>query len=251
MIVTIHQPEHLPWLGFFDKISQADCLVLLDHVQFRKNYFQNRNRIRSSQGSTWLTVPVRLKGRFGQALNQVEIDNAGNPKWREKSWKTISQYYVKAPFFSPYAPFFESLYRTEWQQLAELNESIIEYVISALGIEVAVIKSSTLDVEEEKKGDLVLEISRKVGADTYLSGVSGPDYLEPEKFAESGIELTFQNFQHPVYRQLFDPFIPNMSIIDLLFNHGSQSLDIIKGAGAQPVSPAEGRRAEPATRSPG
>jgi WbqC-like protein len=251
MIVTIHQPEHLPWLGFFDKVSQADCFVLLDHVQFRKNYFQNRNRIRSAEGSTWLTVPVRLKGRFGQPLNQVEIDNSGNPKWREKSWKTIAQYYGKAPFFNLYAPFFESLYRTEWQHLVDLNERIIGYVLSVLGIQVSLIKSSSMDLEERKKGDLVLDISKKVGAGTYLSGISGPDYLELEKFAECGIELKFQNFRHPVYRQLFDPFIPNMSIIDLLFNHGPQSLDIIKGLGAQAVSPApEGCRTEQATHSP-
>jgi hypothetical protein len=229
MIVTIHQPEHLPWLGFFDKITQADCFVMLDHVQFRKNYFQNRNRIRSQDGSVWLSVPVRIKGRFGQPINQVEIDNSGNPRWREKCWRTIVQAYGKATFFSQYAPFFERLYQTDWERLVDLNETIIQYLFDELGVRVRVIKSSTLPIQEHsKKSDLVLEIARLVGAQTYLSGVSGQDYLELERFKHENVEVRFQEFNHPVYSQQFTPFLPCMSTIDLLFTHGPESLEIIK-----------------------
>src|SRR2546428_602993 len=97
MVVTIHQPEHLPWLGFFDKVRQADVFVILDHVRYRKRYFQNRNRIRAEHGAIWLTVPVHVKGMFHQPINEVRIDNEGNPRWREKCWNSIVQNYRKAP----------------------------------------------------------------------------------------------------------------------------------------------------------
>jgi len=106
MIVTIHQPEYLPWLGFFDKVRQADVYVMLDHVQYRKNYFHNRNRIRNHAGVVGVTVPVLTRERFGQALLEVEINDLGSPRWREKCWHSILQAYRKAPHFAGYAPFF-------------------------------------------------------------------------------------------------------------------------------------------------
>src|SRR5574337_151027 len=230
MIVTIHQPEHLPWLGFFDKLRQAQAWVVLDHVQFRKNYYQNRNKMRSADGFIWLTVPVRLTGRYGQAINEVRIDNQTNPRWRAKCWNSLYHCYNKAPFFDHHAPFFESLYRQEWERLVDLNETIIGYLLSALSIELRVIRSSALDVKSTK-GELVLDICRQVGATKYLSGISGREHLDQAEFARAGIELEFQQFYHPIYGQLREPFLPGMSVVDLLFNHGPQSPEILKGVG--------------------
>lgn len=227
-IVTIHQPEHLPWLGFFDKVRQADLFVILDSVQYRKRYFQNRNKIRSANGFLWLTVPVRVKGKYTQPINKVQIDNENNPRWQEKHWQTLIRSYKKAPCFDRYSPFFEMLYRQEWKYLVDLNETIIRYCLEVLGIRVKILRASSLELAK-KKGELMLEISQKVKAQTYLSGISGKEYLDRDLFARSGIQLKFQEFYHPIYQQLYEPFIPCMSVIDLLFNYGEKSLDIIKG----------------------
>jgi len=229
-MVTIHQPEHTPWLGFFDKIRQADTFVILDNVQFRKNYFQNRNRIRTQQGWTWLTVPVLAKGKLGQLIQDTQINNAVN--WQSKVWKSIFYAYNKAPFFDQHSSFLKQVYDKPWTHLADLNEEIIRYISHGLGIQVKIIRASTLS-STGKGTDLLLEICHKLEADTYLSGISGKDYLEETKFAEQGIKVIYQEFYHPIYKQLYEPFIPGMSIIDLLFNHGGKSLDILTGVGVE------------------
>ena len=232
MIVTIHQPEHLPWLGFFDKIRQADVFVMLDHVQYRKHYFQNRNKIRAHNGAIWLTVPVLTKDHLAQAINGVQIDNHGGSRWKEKCWASMVQNYRKTIFWRDHEAFFDDLYKKDWNHLVDLNESIIRYMLNALSIHVKVLKSSEMNVEGNK-GDLLLGICRKVGAEVYLSGISGRDYLDLSMFAQAGIEVRFQKFFHPIYKQIHDPFFPCMSSVDLLFNYGPDSLDVIKGVGVE------------------
>lgn len=232
MVVTIHQPEHLPWLGFFDKIRQADVFVILDHVQFRKNYYQNRNRIRSADGALWLTVPVLTKGSSEQAINDVLINNQGSPRWRDKCWGSLVQCYRKAQYWSTYAEEFERLYCTPWTRLVELNEAIIRSLLGAFSIKAKVVKSSELNAEG-RRGDLVLNICRRVGANIYLSGVSGQEYLDHDKFAAADIKVQYQEFHHPIYKQVYEPFLPCMSSIDLLFNYGPASLDVLKGVGVK------------------
>jgi len=232
VIVTIHQPENLPWLGFFDKIRLADVYVMLDHVQYRRRYFQNRNRIRGAEGALWITVPVKGKGKYDQPINEVQIDNEGSRRWREKSWHSIVRCYRKTPFFGYHSTFLESLYEKTWDRLVDLNETIIRYFLSAFCIKVEIVKSSTLGVRSEK-GDLMLEICGEVGASTYISGISGKEYLDRAKFAKNNINLEFHQFHHPVYRQVYDPFIPCMSVIDLLFNYGPDGLNVLKGVGVK------------------
>jgi hypothetical protein len=219
VVVTIHQPEHLPWLGFFDKVRQADVFVVLDHVQYRRRYFQNRNRVRGSDGPVWLTVPVKVKGRYEQPINEVEIDNEGSPRWARQCWNSLVHCYTRAPYFEAHAAFFAGLYARPWARLAELNEAIIRYVLEALCIRMTIVRSSDLGATG-RKGDLMLDICRRLGAAAYLSGISGRDYLDPATFREAGIELRFQEFHHPVYRQLHEPFVPCLSVVDLLFTHG-------------------------------
>lgn len=237
MIVTIHQPEHMPWLGFFDKVRQAELFVFLDNVQYRHKYFQNRNKIRSSNGVTWLNVPVLTEGRREQLINEVEIDNR-QYRWREKCWKSISLNYHKAPFLERYSSFFENLYEKEWSLLSDLNEFIIAYIIKELNLNVKLIKASELQVSGSGEG-LILNICKELGAKTYISGVSGiagrGGAFESE-FSREGIEVVYQEFYHPIYRQLYEPFIPCMSIIDLLLNYGDKSLDAIKGIGVEKMT---------------
>ena len=235
VVVTIHQPEHLPWLGFFDKIRQAHVFVMLDHVQYRKNYFQNRNKVRVAGGAVWLTVPVLTKGYADQAINEVQINNQGSPRWKEKCWTCIAQSYRKAQYWSLHEGFFDRLYKTNWTRLVEINEAIIRHMLDAFSIDVKVVKSSELNISGNR-GDLLLDICRKVGASVYLSGVSGRDYLDVKTFTDAGIRVHFQEFHHPIYKQQYEPFLPAMSAIDLLFNYGPSSLDVIKGVGVETMT---------------
>jgi len=231
MIVSIHQPEHLPWLGFFDKMRQCDIFVLLDNVQYQHKYFQNRNKIRSSNGETWLNVPVLTKGRREQLINEVEIDNR-EVRWREKCWGSISLNYQKAPFFERYRNSFKNLYEKEWYLLFDLNAFIITYIARELNLNVKLVKASELQVSGSGER-LILDICKELGAKTYISGVSGiagrGKAFESE-FLKEGIEVVYQEFRHTTYHQVYQPFLPNMSIIDLLFNEGLRSLAIIEEA---------------------
>ncbi|MEK7274777.1 MAG: WbqC family protein [Candidatus Desantisbacteria bacterium] len=228
MIVSIHQPDYLPWLGFFDKICLCDVFVLLDNVQFSKNYFTNRNKIRTSQGWTWLTVPVLTKGKSEQRIDEVKINAINEKKWAEKQWKTIEQNYKKAPFFSEHADFFCQLYSREWDSLTELNKTIIRYLVDAFGLKTRICEVA--EIKTEGNGtELLFNICQALGANTYLSGAFGKEYLDENLFANHGINVVYQEFSHPEYKQVFEPFIHDMSAIDLIFNHGNDSLQILRG----------------------
>ncbi len=227
MIVTIHQPEHMPWLGFFHKVFQADIFIVLDNIQFRKNYFQNRNKIRtkSKEGWSWITVPVSFC--FGDLINDVTV-NKTDGRWKRKYWDTIEQSYCKADYFKTYSEELKSILEIEWQELGQLNLTLIKKIFEFLDLKKEVLLSSELNVIGESS-DLLLKICKKLNASHYVSGISGKEYLDIENFISSGINVTFQEFYHPIYNQLHGDFISCMSVIDLLFNHGEKSLDIING----------------------
>jgi len=227
MLVAIHQPEHLPWIGFFEKMQRADLFVLLDDVQFSKGDFQNRNRVKGAGGVQWLTVPIVQK--FPQQINEVEI--AGDD-WRDKHWRTLLSCYGRAPHFKTIGPFVEELYRGPSHKLSDFNLNAIRLLARLLSVETRMVRSSELKVTGEKS-DLVLNICRQVGADAYYSGAMGRSYLRCERFAQAGIEIIFQEFVHPTYEQLFmqsQGFVPNLSVLDLLFNCGQDSLELIRQA---------------------
>jgi len=225
MIVAIHQPNFLPWLGYFYKISQCDVFVLLDNVQYTKNSFINRNRIKTPQGELWLTVPVKIKGRFGQLIKDVEIDNG--PNWRTKHMKTLEMNYRRVKFFDQvFQKVRAAYYANDWGNLSQFNTRLLECVLSLLKLEVQLVRASELDVEGAST-KLLINICKVLSADTYLSGFGGVKYQEEELFKEAGIALRYYGFDHSVYPQLWGEFIPNLSIIDLLFNCGLESLNII------------------------
>lgn len=223
MIVAIHQPQYLPWLGYLDKIDRADVFVLLDNVQYKKNEWQNRNRIKTSQGWQWITVPVLY--RFPQKINEVRVDN--RQFWARKHLHTLMTNYSRAPYFPDLGPFFEEIYGQTWEYLVDINVQAIKYLITALGIQTELLLASRLSLREEPTERLI-DICKAVGGDIYLAGRDGALYMDMSKFEREGIQVLSQDFQHPVYNQLFGEFEPNMSVVDLLFNHGKQSLDIIR-----------------------
>ncbi len=232
MIVSINQPAYLPWLGYFHRIQASDLHIVLDHVQFEKNSTTNRNRIRTAQGWSWLTVPLKTKGRFGNlAINEVEID--GERGWPAKHWGTLRQNYAKAPHFAAHARFFEELYARPWARLAGLLEAATGYLLEhAFRIGTPLLRSSGMAVAG-RKSELVLNLCRAAGAKVYLSGPLGRDYLDQEAFREAGIEIRYHDYAHPTYAQAYPGFESAMSAVDLLFNHGPDSARIL-ATGAQP-----------------
>ncbi|WP_424096599.1 WbqC family protein [Moorena producens] len=226
MIVSINQPAYIPWLGYFHRIAVSDVHIVLDHVQFEKNSFTNRNKVRTSNGWSWLTVPVKTKNRFGNlSIKSLEIEN--QPNWKQKHWKTLLNNYRKAPYFEMYSSFFLSVYQKEWQTLNDLCQIVTSYLLDTLGIKTRILFSSQMN-PQGLKDSLVLDLCQKVNAQTYLSGALGKNYLREEIFEEAGIQVTYQDYHHPQYEQCqsgdFEPFL---SAIDLIFNHGPDSLKIL------------------------
>jgi hypothetical protein len=236
MILAVHQPQYLPWLGYFDKIKQCDCFVFLDEVQYKEREFQNRNKIRTKNGWMWLTVPVLKNEVAYPDIDKVYIDN--HQDWAARHWKAIRTNYARAPYFKRYCSFFEELYKKEWQRLIDLNIYIIHHFNKLLGLDRPIHLESELGIKTTRT-QRIIDICRVLKADTYLSGIGGKAYLEEGVFNENNIKLLYQEFQHPQYRQCYEPFIPLMSVIDLLFNHGEDSAKILfaqKDSGNKPLS---------------
>jgi len=226
MIVAIHQPQYLPWLGYFDKMLRADVFCYLDTVQYKKNEWQNRNRIKTAEGWQWLTVPVTY--RYPQKIVEVGIDNTSN--WARRHLQALYTNYRRAPFFERYIPLFEAVYSRRWENIAELNLSLIHCLREMLGIgNKAEARASALDCSEEPT-DRLIDICRALGGDTYLAGAGAADYMDVKRFEQSGVRVITQSFEHPVYRQLFREFQPQLSIVDLIFNCGPESAEIIQKA---------------------
>lgn len=221
MIVAIHQPNFLPWLGYFHKMQQVDLFVYLDSVQFTKDGYQNRARIKTSQGPQWLTVPVLTGGRFGQRTADVEIDRRA--PFARKHMATLAQSYGRTRGWpavrAAIAPVLEE---TTWTHLVPLNLALIECLRTLLGIRNRTALASTLEVEGEST-ELLLSICKAVGATGYLSGRGALKYMSAARFAEEGVELRFQEFRHPVYQQPHGDFVAGLSALDLLCAEGADA----------------------------
>lgn len=226
MIVSINQPAYLPWLGYFHRIAVSDLHIVLDHVQFEKNGYGNRNKVRTKDGWCWLTVPLKTKGKFGDLrLDQVEI--ADNPDWAAKHGAALAQYYGRAPHYAAHAAALKDWYGRPWGRLGELTRATTRYQLDALGIRTPLLFSSEMGVTGAKD-ELILNLCRAVGATTYLSGPLGRDYIREERFTAAGVRLAYHDYTHPAYPQRYPGFEPTMAALDLLLNHGPDSLRIIR-----------------------
>jgi hypothetical protein len=229
MIFSGHQPQYIPYLGYFDKIDKSDCFVFLDQVQYKPREYQNRNKIRTKDSYMWLTVPVVYKGQGRQKIRDVKIDNGSD--WARKHCRSLKSWYGGAKFFKDHFLFFEDVYNKKWEKLIDLNIHIIKYFLKQLEINVFLYYESEIGTTTQST-DRIIEIGKKIKADTYLSGIGGKDYLEEEKFSQAEIKLEYQEFIHPMYQQRYmenkDSFLPYMSAIDLLFNEGPESKKILR-----------------------
>jgi len=225
MVVSINQPAYLPWLGYFERIARSDLHVVLDHVQFEKNSFTNRNKIRIKDGTAWLTIPLATKGKFGRLeINNLEMVHGD--KWKTKHWTSLKTNYSKAPYFKQFDASYEAIYAREWSSFMPFIRVMLSQHLADLGIHTPVIFSSEMKIEG-KKSDLILNICRVLGADTYLSGSQGRSYIDEQSFLDAGICLQYQDYHHPTYKQLWPGFIAHLCILDLLFNHGDESSQIL------------------------
>ncbi|MCK4821770.1 WbqC family protein [bacterium] len=222
--VGILQPGYLPWLGFFEQLHRCDIFVLYDDVQFEKGSWRNRNRIKTPTSPQWLTVPVLLKGQDFPLIKDAVI-NSSVP-WQKKHIKSITQNYSKAPFFDLYADGIFTLLNRQWKYLIDLDLELIFWIISQLNISTPIHLASKLGIPGSNVQRLI-DIIHSLHGNNFYEGSAGKDYIDVSVFEKEGISVTFQDYDHPSYPQLYEDFISHLSIIDLLFNCGPESLKIL------------------------
>lgn len=226
--VAILQPAYLPWLGFFEQMSRCDIFVFLDDVQFTKNDWRNRNRIKTKDGIQWLTVPVLHK--FGQKINEVTIDN--KIKWQRKHLQALKTWYGKSRFYKDFIDKLEKIYSSNWKYLIDIDLEISLWIKDTLRISCDIIRSSELNTKSNDRQLRLIEICKTADCNFFYEGKSGQNYIDVNLFKDNGITVEFQDYHHPYYHQLWlkeQGFISHLSIVDLLFNHGPESLAILTG----------------------
>jgi hypothetical protein len=224
--IAILQSNYIPWKGYFDLIRAVDEFILLDEVQYTHQDWRNRNIIKTPRGAQWLTVPVRGKGRFGQKIEETMVSDQ---KWASTHWQILEHNYRKAPFFSHYREAFERGYlECREEYLSRINHRFLTLICGLLDIRTKISWSKDY-LASEGKTQRLLDLCRQAGATEYLSGPAAKDYIQPELFAEKGIELKYVNYDgYPEYPQLFPPFDHKVSIVDLIFNTGPDALKQMK-----------------------
>jgi len=219
LIVSIHQPAYLPWLGYLDRIAASERFVFLDTVQFEKNSFTNRNLIKTHNGELWLTIPVLSKGHTSSSLHDLKIDNSQD--WRSRHLRSIEQNYKKAPYFEDRFPKLVAVYEPE-DSLSDLCFRHLQFWAGEFKLGADIVRASDLG-GEGKKSDLILSLCMRAGATTYLSGSYGREYLDEVAFAEAGVELKYHQFVPQPYPQLFGEFFPTAAALDYWMNVGEPS----------------------------
>lgn len=224
MKIAIHQPNYLPWIGYFDKMDQVDKFVILDKA-FNSNSrsYTNRNKVKTPHGSIWLTVPITKKEI---PINEIRIDN--NQNWKEKHWKIIQSYYKRGKYWNDYKEGFEQIYLTEWEKIADLNIALINHIKDLLNIKTDILLESEFQINFGKGSTRNLNIVKHLNGKTYLSGTGARAYNNEKEFEENNIQLIYQDFKHPYYTQCWGEFISNLSIIDMIFHCGPETIQIIR-----------------------
>jgi hypothetical protein len=240
MQIAIMQPTYLPWMGYFDLIDQAEMFVFLDSVQFERQSWQQRNRLKIQGTLQWLSVPVLRSGHSTQPIHGMEVVRSA--LFPQKHVRTIEQNYRRAPYFEKYFPPLKALLEAEEHLLSNLNQRLICWMAEMIGVQTKFKRSSDLQIHGSRS-ELLANICLQLGATTYLSPLGSTGYLIEGKeiFERHGITVVFQHYEHPLYRQLSEPFVPFASAMDLLFNEGERSLEIIR-SGRRPHYSLEAAR---------
>ena len=236
MLVAIHQPHYVPWLGYLDRMAKADLFIVLDHVQFERRNYQNRTMIRLEDQSRWLTVPVVQLSQKERIIDkQVDNSEDGSRAWGPNHFKTLKYAYRKAPYFNLYADRLQQILEARWDKLVDLDLAMLDFLRDAFEIRTPIRRSSEMRAEGARSG-LLLNLCRETAAgSTFLGGLGGSrGYLDLEAFSAAGIGVQWQEFKHPVYPQCGEgPFIPGLMSLDLLFNCGPLAKDYLRQAGSR------------------
>jgi len=225
MRVCIHQPDFVPYLGFFHRLKIADVFIVLDDVQFLRRGWHHRDQIKTRQGAQWLTLSVQ-KGNFDQRINEVKLCT-DQSSWIDRHLNLLSTNYNRAPFFCDIFEDVKKIYATGYNGLVDLNWTFIKYALNLFNIDIEVVFSSKLAVSGARNERLI-NLVKSVGGDEYLSGIGARNYMDKQLFEEAHIAVEWQSFIHPVYPQLFGDFIENLSYLDILFNCGAEASDILE-----------------------
>lgn len=221
MIVAIHQPNFFPWLGYFYKIAKCNVFVFLDDAQYSKNSFINRNKIRSGNDEKWLTCPVITSSGLKTPINEIQYFNPA--KSQVSILGLLKANYRQAPYFNKYFDLVNNTLDLEHYSMAEQNITLIKTLMNELGIKTSVVRSSELNGISETSTPRLVSICKQLKGDAYLAGIGAIKYQEDQLFEQSGVKLKNSEFQHPVYPQIGEGFIKNLSIIDILFNIGDET----------------------------
>lgn len=222
MIISGHQPNYLPWLGFFHKMISCDLFVILDNVLLSKREITKRNIIKGPEGSRLLSVPLKRK----KSLIKNSIIN-NDVAWNLNHWGSLETCYARSPYWKKYRELFYPIYHHPGEKLAALNLRLIEVIRSILGINTPMVLSSENPEITGSKGERIISLCKHFKADSYLSGNGARAYNDDQAFASNGIQLVYQDFKHPEYPQLWGDFLPNLSAVDLIFNCGPNSKDFL------------------------
>ncbi|MCK5174601.1 MAG: WbqC family protein [Planctomycetes bacterium] len=213
--MTIHQPDFIPWLGFFDRWERSDLFIILDDVQFIRRGWQHRDKIKTRDGVIWLTVPVIKKGRYDQLVSEVRIDNSRN--WKDKHLRTIECAFRECVNFDGVYEKLTEVYENDYDLLVDFNVNVLKAISGILGIKTPMAYSSQFGLTSSRSQRLI-ELLNLEHATDYLTGTGSREYLDEELFHNSGINVIWQDFEHPVYKQPYGGFVPNLSVIDYLMN---------------------------------
>jgi hypothetical protein len=224
--IIITQSNYIPWKGYFDAINQVDEFIVFDDMQYTKRDWRNRNKIQTAQGLQWLTVPVEVKGKYFQKINETIVSDK---KWGQNHWKTIMSNYSKAPYFKEFKDAFEEIYLNDsWVFLTDINFKLIQVICEILEINTIIIDSREFELVEGKTERLI-DICKKRDAKHYYTGPAAKEYIENEYFLDEGISLNYFDYGgYPEYKQLHEPFSHNVSVLDLIFNCGNNSKQYLK-----------------------
>lgn len=224
--IVITQSNYIPWKGYFDAIALANEFVMYDDMQYTKRDWRNRNIIKTSSGNKWLTIPVEVKGKYFQKINETKVSD---PKWASEHWKSISINYAKARYFNDFKDFFEDLYlNTTSMYLSEINARFIRAICEILDIKTNIRFSSEFDLKEERS-ERLLDICLKLDGTDYYSGPAAKIYMNEQIFEEANVGIHYFDYSdYPVYQQMHEPFEHGVSILDLIFNEGENSRKFLK-----------------------
>jgi hypothetical protein len=224
--VAIVQSNYIPWRGYFDLINSVDEFILYDDMQYTIRDWRNRNIIKTANGPLWLTIPVEVKGKYFQKIKEVTVSD---PQWARKHWASIVHNYSKAAYFSDSKELFAALYAaTDERFLSKINHRFISAISQLLGIKTTISWSMDYEIQGDKTEKLV-NLCKQAGATHYLSGPAAKSYLLEEPFIQEGISVSYMDYSgYPDYNQLYPPFEPGVSILDLIFNEGPEATRYMK-----------------------